>query len=373
MSRRGENIRKRKDGRWEGRYQCGKNADGSPHYRSVYGRTYSEAKNKLIYSKCNETQPPTANRKDITFEEVLKMWMQSIKIKLKGSTENRYENLMETHIIPDLGGYKLPMLTSNIINAFLDKKLKSGRRNGKGGLSPSYVRSMSVIISSAISFAATEGMLQINSRVINKPSPSKKEINILSGDVQTRLEQLSACDPTGTSIGILLALHAGLRIGEVCALKWSDIDFVGKMIHIRHTISRVKCRNGTQKTTLILDAPKTESSVRDIPITSFLYRALSAWRSKSTSDFVVSTEQGFVSTRTFDYRYRRLLTQNKVEIINFHSLRHTFATRCVAAGIDIKTLSEILGHSGVTITLNTYVHPSFEQKRIQMEKLCSCA
>lgn len=368
MSRKGENIRKRKDGRWEGRYKCGVNADGSAHYRSVYAKTYSEVKSKLNYSKSHCIQVLTSEN-DFTFEAILKMWIKSTKIKIKGSTENRYENLMNTHIIPGIGGYKLRTLTSNIINDFLDEKLKSGRMNGKGGLSPSYVRSMSIVISSAIKFAVNEGIFKSNSCIINKPPLRKAEISVLDYNTQSILERFTVSNLTETSIGILLALQAGLRIGEICALKWSDIDFINKIIHVRHTISRVKNIDDCKKTVLILDVPKTESSVRDIPITSFLYNALSKWHMNSPSEFVASKEEGFVSTRTFDYRYRQLLSKTNIETINFHSLRHTFATRCVEAGIDIKTLSEILGHSSVTITLNTYVHPSFEQKRKQLEKL----
>ena len=373
MSRKGENIRKRKDGRWEGRYKQGKNPDGTTRYLSVYGKTYTEVKNKLMDSKTIAYNPNAIRNNGISFEEVLRLWLQSTKIRLKGATENRYINLIDMHIAPELGNYKLQALSSTIINTFLDEKLKSGRLNGKGGLSPAYVRSMSIVISSALKFAAEESLIQANKCQINKPPQQSKEISILERDVQIKIEQQSIVALTETTVGILLALHAGLRIGEICALKWDDIDFDSEVIHIRHTISRVKSNEKDRKTVLIVDTPKTKSSIRDVPITSFLQRALMDLKNKSISNYVVSTEFDFVSTRTFDYRYRKALRQMGIETVNFHSLRHTFATRCVESGMDIKTLSEILGHSNVAITLSTYVHPSFEQKKIQIEKLCSCA
>ena len=140
-----------------------------------------------------------------------------------------------------------------------------------------------------------------------------------------------------------------------------------KVIHINHTLTRVL--DAENKTKIILDSPKTEASKRDIPICLTLEKVLLEEYAKRKSDFVVSEKQTFVGTRTFEYRYKQFLKNNNIQEINFHSLRHTFATRCVKAGVDIKSLSEILGHANVSITLNTYVHSSMETKRNQLEKL----
>ena len=164
-----------------------------------------------------------------------------------------------------------------------------------------------------------------------------------------------------------MALHTGMRIGEICALSWSDIDFNKKVIHINHTLTRVL--DDKNKTKIILDSPKTEASKRAIPLCSTIETILEEEYARRKSDFVVSEKHTFIGTRTFEYRYKQFLKNNNIQDINFHSLRHTFATRCVQAGVDIKSLSEILGHANVSITLNTYVHSSIETKRNQLEKL----
>lgn len=172
-------------------------------------------------------------------------------------------------------------------------------------------------------------------------------------------------------MGVLLSLRAGLRIGEVCALSWEDVDLSKEVIHIRHTVARVDSTEAGRKTKLILDAPKTASSERYIPICSDLLTVLKRIRSGGSSGFVVSGSEYFVSPRTFEYRYHTLLKAAKVSSVNFHCLRHTFATRCIEVGVDVKSLSEILGHSSVSITMDTYVHSSIELKRAQIEKLRS--
>lgn len=173
-----------------------------------------------------------------------------------------------------------------------------------------------------------------------------------------------------TALGMLISLHTGLRIGEVCALKWSDVDIERKILTVRQTVARVKANsNDNCKSKLILDAPKTKNSLREIPINSFLLPLLVKKKSESVSDFVISEQKTFVSPRTFEYRYHKTLERFDIEQVNYHSLRHTFATRCIERGVDCKSLSEILGHANVNITLNTYVHSSMELKRIQIEKL----
>ena len=204
---------------------------------------------------------------------------------------------------------------------------------------------------------------------INKPSIAKSELPILSIENQKVLEQHISAELTPTSIGILISLYTGLRIGEICALCWNDIDLNARTIYVRHTASRIKSADGNSKTELILDEPKTASSKRVVPIPSPLFYALVEYRKDATSIYVVSSTDSFVSPRTYDARYHRLLSDCHLEDLNYHGLRHTFATRCIEAGVDVKSLSEILGHANVSITLNTYVHSSLEMKKSQHEKL----
>lgn len=371
MARKGENIHKRKDGRWEGRYKNGFKESGEPHYVSVYGKTYSEAKQKLIKAKANAAFQITQKPKEYRFSEILEMWLNTNRVWNKGSTEAKYHFMIEKHIMPTLGNQKLSAITATNVNAFLEEKLKTGRLNGKGGLSPAYVKTLSIIIDSALHYAVCEGYCLPLKTPIFKPSVGKKNLQILTIETQKKVESLAKIKMDETKFGIFLCLHTGLRIGEICALAWEDIDIETRLIHVRHTISRVKAKDGSCKTRLIIDTPKTESSIRDIPISSALYPTICMMKQHSDSAYVVSTKTTFISTRTFDYRYRETMKSMGMEVINFHALRHTFATRCIERGVDVKTLSELLGHANATITLNTYVHPSMELKRIQVEKICT--
>ncbi len=372
MSRRGENIRKRKDGRWEGRYKVGYKENGSTKYASVYGHTYLECKNKLENKKFFNNTNDISKFEKQRFKDVLYLWLSITQIHVKKSTITKYQNMIETHILSELGHVFVSDLNSNTINSFLEKKLKCGKKNCNDGLSPSYVRSLAIIIESALKFAQREGYCsQLNSPIL-KPPIKKKELKILTIDTQNILESMILTNPNTTKLGVYIVLQTGLRLGEICALKWEDIDFKLKIINIKNTVTRVRCDNYENSTSkLIIDRAKTDSSIRKIPISSALLPVLVKMQKSAVSKYVVSDNADFVSTRTFEYRYKKLLKECGITKLNFHALRHTFATRCIEAGVDVKTLSEILGHSNVSITLNTYVHPSMDNKRIQIEKLCA--
>lgn len=371
MPRRGENIRKRTDGRWEGRYKTGTNSHGHTTYRSVYGKTYKEVKEKLRTAEAKSLKDSHTAFEKTTFQELLKRWMAAECTTLKESTCMRYEYLIEKHILPDLGGLKVDRIDTLALSTFMDKKLRSGRLNDRGGLSAAYVRSIMLIVDSALRFGINEGFCPPKTIRVYKPSVEKKEIQILNLDEQKKLEAVLYNNPDRTKLGILLSLGTGLRIGEVCALKWEDIDFSANVIHVRATVARIKNPDpkSTQKTVLIIDRPKTRASIRDIPIPSMLNPYLQNFKGQNVSDFVLSDTADFVSPRTYEYRYHRILEDCGIPPVNYHALRHTFATRCIEVGVDVKSLSEILGHANVSITLNTYVHSSMELKRAQIEKL----
>lgn len=372
MSRRGDNIHKRKDGRWEGRYKCGIKEDGSTSYRSVYGKTYSECKSKLEMQKRSEISNNAYNRNH-SFSQVLNLWLDSNKVRIKGATKSKYRYMIDSHIIPQLGKHRVSEITTVDINNFLHNKLVAGAKGKKGELSPSYVRTIAIIIESALRFAADEGMCPQRKSSINKPSISKSKITVIPNHLHHQLETILLSDNSAVSLGTLIAFHTGMRIGEICALQWDDIDFNNNLIYVRHTIARIDSNDSSSKTKLVIDTPKTPASNRVIPISSALNTILQKAYTLRCSEFVVSEDKSFVGTRTFDYRYRQLLRRHKIDVVNFHTIRHTFATRCIQSGMDVKTLSEILGHSSVAITLNTYVHSSIETKRNQIEKIYSIA
>ena len=372
MSRRGDNIHKRKDGRWEGRYKNGYRVDGTARYSSVYAHSYLECKKKLLEA---QTFTRTVSNKVVTeklFSDVLFQWLVSNQIRLKGATESKYTNIIESHIIPEIGGLKLSALNSSVINTFLDKQLNHGGIKEGKPLAPSYVRTMAIIIEAAINYGVMEGLCNPLRTPINKPSIPKKELFILSRVAEATLTEVLIHDSSRVAIGTLLALQAGLRIGEVCALRWCDVDFEKNVIHIRHTISRVPSPNNEYKTMLILDTPKTASSLRDVPMPSSLRQVLLIAYQNRVSEYVVSQNQSFLGTRTFDYQYRRLLKKYNIQIFSFHTLRHTYATRCAEHGMDAKTLSRLLGHSSSNTSLNIYVHPSLDMAMQYLEQIyCS--
>lgn len=369
MGKRGENIHKRKDGRWEARILI-YDICGQSKYHSEYGKTYKEAKEKKeLYIK--RKQPTPKGTLDVTFGEIVELWLANNFFVQKESTKLKYSNIIKAHIIPALGDINITQIDEVLINQFLTNKKECGRVDKKGGLSNSYIKTMAIIINSVINYAVERELCSPLKSKIKKPPVSKNEINILSVENQKKIEIVLQGDDSLTALGIIIALNTGLRIGEICALQWEDIDFKESVMHIRHSIIRVqsKERSNKQKTILILDNPKTKTSIRDIPITSKLYVILLKAKKRASSKFVVSDKAEFVSPRTFEYRFHKILFQYGFPDTNFHTLRHTFATRCVELNVDTKTLSEVLGHSSVGITLNTYVHPSFDIKRSQLEKL----
>lgn len=369
MPTKREHIYQRKDGRWEGRYRSGIDKEGKAVYRSVYGKSYGEVKKKLSECKEKDAAVKLPSGNSLLFRDVVFLWQKTNVNRYKGATALKYENLINNHIIPVLGGYKLAEFNTFLLTDFMTEKLTNGRVDRSGGLSASYVRSIMLVVLEIIDFAAAENLCAVPKTKLRKPAPEKKEIEILDANSQRLLEKQLTQHPDETAVGILLSLNTGLRIGEVCALRWSDIDLEKAILRVRSTVARVKSSDNGKSTELIIDKPKTKTSLRDIPVPKRLMDILVSLYEKRKSEYVISDKEGFVSPRTYEYRFHRMLEKYHIRSVNYHALRHTFATRCIEHGVDVKTLSEILGHSNVAITLNTYVHSSIDRKREQLEKL----
>ena len=371
MSRHGEKIRKRADGRWEGRYKIGNFDSGATQYASVYGHSYAEVKAKLESKAIENILPVKLETQTPQFKNVALDWLSLNHQKNKGSTEAKYEFLIKKHLIPGLGDYQIGELSTVILNNFCEQKLTGDKNNQP--LAPSYVRSMMLVVNAILNFAVAEKVCKPLNTPIFKPSVEKSDIRILKETEQVVLENYLRTDTDQTKLGVLITLYTGMRIGEICALRWDDIDLTAEIITVKSTVSRVGNEGIGSKTKLIIDTPKTASSVRKIPIPEAISEIIRLEKTHSKSDYVVSKNESFLSPRTYEYRFHKMLEQCSIAPINYHALRHTFATRCVEVGVDIKTLSEILGHSSVAITLNTYVHPSMDLKRAQINKLSSLA
>lgn len=376
MPRRGENIRKRKDGRWEARVIQKYDFTGKAQYVSIYGKTYFEVKEKR--ANYWENLPQACRRvpeREITFRECLFLWLDNNRIKIKEQTYAKYLYLINTHIIPMLGDMKIKRVESLTINRFLLEKSRSGRLDGSGGLSASYLQTIYFIVHACLEFAVREGMRSNMCGEITKPikKEASAKLEILSVQEQSILVRHLLCSQQEQNIGILISLYMGLRIGEVCGLRWQDIDLTERVFHIRHTVERITnfdSRDSERKTRLVLCTTKSISSDRVIPIPSNILALLVKF--KEQDGFVVKGKTyEYADPRTYQNRFHKCLTECGLRHINYHALRHTFATRCMEAGMDTKTLSELLGHANVHITLNTYVHSSLAHKRKQIELLNS--
>lgn len=328
----------------------------------------SRCLHKKLIIRCKDSNAHT--EKQLLFGELLLQWCNKKKGNLKKSTADKYEYMISTHIIPELGKIPVGSLNSTLISNFTDKKLSAGRLDSRGGLSPAYVRFMCVIIQAAINYGVENDLCCYHFIKITKPHSDKKEPEIFSLSQQKLLENKLFNDINETKLGILISLYMGLRIGEICALKWDKVNLIDNDILVCSTVVRLNDKSISGKATkLIIDSPKTKSSIRKIPIPPFLVPLMHAVKNVSSSEYVVSQNDTFVNPKTFENRYKKILVNVGIPQLNYHALRHTFATRCIEVGMDMKTLSELLGHANVSTTMNIYVHSTMEQKRIQMEKL----
>lgn len=370
MPKRGENIHKRKDGRWEGRILI--SSVGDKKYQSIYGKSYTDVKQKMRTFKFEWKEPETKVK---FFNEVCQSWLQSIKVRNKESTIAKYKHTIDKHILPYFKEVRTSELNQDKLNQFMQEKMKTGRLDRKGALSSKTIHDITTILLQIIHYAIKAGYIRNFNCEIEKPVIQKKEIDVLSINEQNKLVTLVKEDIKRDikCIGILLSLYTGMRLGEICALKWSDVQLDIGVINITKTIQRIKNIdiNSNSKTKIIIDIPKTRNSVRQVPIPSFLLVQLKEWSKKFSSDAYILTGNSskYIEPRTYQNIFKKYLKQASVRNINFHALRHTFATRSIEQDVDVKSLSDILGHATVSFTLERYVHPSFDLKRLNMEKL----
>lgn len=371
MARHSENIRKRKDGRWEARVICGHQANGRTKYKYLYGQTYDEVRRrKYEMTARNLLSQTTIDNKKRTMAELLEEWLNTIQNHVKESTMAKYQYYVRKHIIPEMGHILLSDLSSDDIEQFKNQKLTAERRDKKGGLSPKTVTDMLSVLKLALAYGEEKKYLFAGQIKIRNPRQNKPHINILTVEEQRILLEHVLNQEDTAYLGIVIALYTSLRIGEICALRWEDIDLVHDTLHVCRTIMRITNYDSarTEKTKIIIETPKTECSNRLIPIPEFLKKYLSHFQ-KDDSHYVITGKQSFMEPRNYYRKYKRIMKECNLVQFNFHALRHTFATRCIEKEFDVKSLSEILGHADVSITMQRYAHPSMNLKRYYMEKL----
>lgn len=362
MAKRGSNIYKRKDGRFEGRVPVGYRDNGKIKYKSVYARTLSEVKEKMaeVYSI---KQNHSISTMKLTVQTAAHQWLSSAKLRVKESSYANYENIISKHILPILGGEHMQNLTTSKLNDFIHHKLNNGRLNGNGGLSAKSVRDIMTVYRSIESFAAREYGIQETH--FTMPKIEKKQTDVLNAFERKRLENYLICNQNNTNISVLLCLFTGLRVGELCGLKWGDIDFENGTVYVQRTVQRV---NKHGKSEVVIGSPKSKSSVRIVPIPDFLLAILKAKR-KGDDFYIITGTCKPVEPRTMQNRFKAILKVCGIRNVNFHLLRHTYATICIENGFDPKTLSELLGHTDASITLNRYVHSSMQMKKNYVSRL----
>lgn len=335
-----------------------------------------ERKEQFLTAMLQQLSPPRGGKnKRIKLSCWAKEWLEGVRLRVKESSYVKYCNLLQNHILPELGEWTADQLTTGAIERFVQQKLEHGRKDGTGGLSEKTVKDILNTLKEVCLYAANWDLeIPCHFEQI-KIRRRDGEVRILTRQKQLELAQFLVRDNSLTKLGILLSLYMGLRLGEVCALQRGCISYHEGVLSVRSTMQRIQNLKEEEpkrkkKTRIIITEPKSSSSVRDIPIPPFLLKRLEPLKDLPENAYVLTgSESRFIEPRTLENILKRYLQECELEGVNYHVLRHTFATRCIEDGFDVKSLSEILGHASVNITLNRYVHSSLEQKRKHMEKV----
>ena len=298
------------------------------------------------------------------FQDVSDKWLQQKKGNVRESTFAIYYQKVHRYIIPNLGGIRVRDLTEVHLNEFL-KWLSNDR-----GLSWKTVSDIRSVLKMILDWVAKNGCNELGSVTMYVPSPLPQTLEILTIKEQKKLEQYLLENMSEIHLGLLLSLYAGLRIGEVCGLKWGDIDFRRGTLLVCRTVMRIQETNeeAGQRTKVIITQPKTYNSNRTIPVVNDVMKYLKAFH-KDSETFVLTGTSICMEPRMLTVHYKKILRTVGLSPYKYHTLRHTFATRCVEQGVDLKTLSEIMGHSSVKITMDRYFHPTMEFKKKQLGRL----
>lgn len=301
--------------------------------------------------------------KEKTINQITEEWKEEKKKYVKKSTYAAYQLLIQNHIKPCFGD--LYEVNEEKVQQFVFDKLDAG-------LSEKTIRDIIIVLKMILKFGIKNGYLeyiQIDAKFPSKQE--KKDLDVLSKADQKKFMEHLRNNFTFKNLGIFICLSTGMRIGEICGLRWCDVDTVEGVIKVRHTLQRIYIIEGeTRHTELLLDTPKTANSVRDIPMSSELLKMLKSLNKVVNENYyVISNDIKPIEPRTYRNYYKKLCKQLDIPELKFHGLRHSFATRCIESKADYKTVSVLLGHSNISTTLNLYVHPNKEQKKKTIDKM----
>ncbi|EHQ44316.1 tyrosine-type recombinase/integrase [Myroides odoratus] len=295
--------------------------------------------------------------------EVIELWKIDKQQYVKKSSFSAYTLLIENHLLP-IFGEQYEIEEADVQNFVLQKL--------EGGLSHKTIKDILIVLKMVLKFGAKNKWLSYTPFDIQFPTEREKQnLEVLSRAEQKKIMNYIQDHFTFKNLGVYICLSAGIRIGEVCALTWEDIDTDNGVISINRTIQRIYLiENGVRRTELILDTPKTKNSIRDIPISKDLLRILKPFKKiVNPTFFVLTNDAKPTEPRTYRSYYKKLMNELDMPELKFHGLRHSFATRCIESNCDYKTVSVLLGHSNISTTLNLYVHPNMEQKKKAIEQM----
>ena len=303
------------------------------------------------------------NKRNIKFKDITYEWLETRRKTVKKSTYSNYKYMVNKYILSKLEDIKLKSLEKYDFSEFVDELNEQ--------YSTKTVRDIIVILKSILHYAEDEYNLKIRINKIISPKFDSEPVVILSKREINRLEKACLQENTLKSLEIIICLNTGLRVGEICALKWKNIDLDKREIRVKQTLQRIY-DDKTGKTKVQLDTPKSRKSVRNIPISNKVYDILQPMKKKYSDEdfFLTGDNEKVIEPRNYQNTFKGLLKKSKIKkSYKFHTLRHTCASNCIEVGMDAKSLSEILGHSNVQITLDKYVHSSYKIKKKYLEKL----
>lgn len=368
MARHGENIYKRRDGRYEGRYVIGKNAKGRTCFGYIYGYQYSEVRNKLLRKKAEQLPPakPAVPCRKMLLRDYLRQWLESEVLgSVKPSSFQTYFRQIQVHLIPHLGHLGLSQITPAVICELI-------ARLEAEGLAYSTIKGVFRLLNAALRCAQETGLISLNPcRKIRIHPQEAVDQRVLSCSEQEKLRKASL---TQGNLPVLLSLYTGMRLGEVCALKWSDIDWEKKTVTVRRTVQRTTTLGNSAgaRTLLMIGSPKSRRSHRTLPLPEFLFALLR--KAFSIADnvecFIFGKADKAAEPRTVQRRFQRQMRTLGFIGVHFHTLRHSFATRLMELGVDIQTISTLLGHQSAKTTLDFYGH-SLSAQQIRTASLIS--
>ena len=309
--------------------------------------------------------------KKILYKDWIYTWLLEKKDYIKESTYANYSNNIFNHIIPKLGNYYLNELNHKVIQDFLLELSKNGRKDNTGGLAEKTIKDITIIIKGSIKKGINEDKIKHIELTFNYPKDNKEnKLYVLTKREQNKITNYVLENINSRNIGLLISLYSGIRIGELCALRWEDVDFKKNCLTINKTIQRVYIKDKNKNISkVIITTPKTKNANREIPINKDFLEILKKVKSDK-KHYILTGNEKYIEPRTYRKYFNKVLDELKIKHFNFHSLRHTFATNCISLGVDYKTVSELLGHANINITLNLYVHPRYSQKKKCIDLVC---